>query len=120
MIISRYTIHTYSSARVRLNGPDDRFVEWLERSNYFCNASLKATRATRSADGQSLPEKRFPDADPLLVLADEKGSWINDGDEAVKKIVSFAPVDHAVSITSPLEKFAVQTTAEAANQIIST
>ena len=83
-----------------LNGLHDAFIEWLETCNQFCNSTIAGFAAQKpGSENHLLLKEQLGYTDPLLVVTDENGTWIIEGDESVKKIVSFAQAGEHVSIT---------------------
>jgi tagaturonate reductase len=77
-----------------LNGLEDGFIEWLESCNQFCNSSFDGVAPNGAETGaQALLKAEAGYTDPLLVVTDEKQRWTIEGDETIKKVVSFALAD---------------------------
>lgn len=104
-----------------LNSLEDGFIEWLECCNHFCNSQVEVM-VTMEDEKVAMAEltETLGYTDPLLVAAGENRSWIIEGDESVKKIVSFALAAEGVSVASGFGDHILTIPAEAINQIIST
>jgi len=87
-----------------LNSLEDDFIEWLEKSNYFCNSLVD-----RIVTG--MPEKEIKTAienelgytDELLIVSEVYSLWAIEGDEKIKDILSFAATDETVIIEPNIE-----------------
>lgn len=82
-----------------LNGLEDSFIEWLEASNRFCNSTLSnpAAGGTDTVN-RALVENAIGYTDRLLTIADKSRLWTIEGDDAIKKIISFALTNNGVNI----------------------
>ena len=86
-----------------LNGLEDRFIEWLETSNTFCN-----TLVDRIVPGKPKGEafqkvtEQLGYTDELLTMSEVYRLWAIEGDEHVKSVLSFAQADEGVVITNDM------------------
>lgn len=87
-----------------LNGLEEEFIEWLENHNCFCN-SLADRIVPCKPDGEFLSsiEKELGYNDNLLIMSEEYSLWAIEGDEHVKSILSFAPVDNRILIEPDID-----------------
>lgn len=84
-----------------LNGLDDGFIEWLESCNQFCNSAFaNVAPSGKETKTHVLLNDWLGYTDSLLVTADKSGGWNIEGDDAVKKFVSFAPAGDRVAFLS--------------------
>jgi len=88
-----------------LNALDEKFIEWLENCNHFCNSLVDrivpgADRTTRAEVEQELGL-----TDDLLIVSEVYRLWAIEGNEAVAEILSFAKADAGVVITDDIELF---------------
>lgn len=84
-----------------LNGLEDDFIEWLETCNQFCSSSWDGVLEDGTAtEKQQWLQETFGYTDPLFVIADEKRTWRIQGDDSIKKVVSFAQAGESVRIVS--------------------
>src|SRR6185437_2014088 len=87
-----------------LNSLEDDFIEWLERSNYFCN-SLVDRIVTGMPDEKikNEIENELGYTDELLIVSEVYSLWAIEGDEKIKRILSFAEADKGVVIEPNIE-----------------
>jgi tagaturonate reductase len=89
-----------------LNRLEDKFIEWLECCNHFCNSLVD-----RIVPGQpeALLQQRLEDElgykDELLIMSEVYSLWAIEGDEKIKNILSFAQVHEGVVIEPDIEKY---------------
>jgi len=89
-----------------LNGLDDAFIEWLERCNHFCN-SLVDRIVTGMPDEKikNEIEKELGYKDELLTVCEVYRLWAIEGDEYIKKILSFAMADEGLIIEPDIDLY---------------
>ncbi len=82
-----------------LNGLGDDFIEWVERCNYFCN-SLVDRIVTGMPDEETRVEieNELGYKDDLLTMCEVYRLWAIEGDDPIKKILSFAGADEGMVI----------------------
>lgn len=82
-----------------LNSLEDAFIEWLESCNRFCN-SLVDCIVPGKPDAATMEdfEKDFGYSDNLLIVSESHRLWAIEGDEELKKILSFSVADKGVII----------------------
>ena len=87
-----------------LNGLDYSFIDWIECSNYFHN-SLVDRIVTGMPDDEirSEIEKELGYEDQLLTVCEVYRLWAIEGDERIKKILSFAEADEGVIIEPDID-----------------
>jgi tagaturonate reductase len=87
-----------------LNSLEDDFIEWLEKSNNFCN-SLVDRIVTGMPDEKikSEIENELGYKDDLLIVSEVYSLWAIEGDEKIKRILSFAEADEGVVIEPNIE-----------------
>ncbi|MGN6543178.1 MAG: tagaturonate reductase [Ginsengibacter sp.] len=87
-----------------LNGLEDEFMEWLEESNYFCN-SLVDRIVTGMPDEETriAIEDQLEYKDDLLTVTEIYRLWAIEGNDHVKKILSFCNADEGVIIENNIE-----------------
>jgi tagaturonate reductase len=89
-----------------LNGLEDKFIEWVENCNHFCNSLVdcmvpgKPDKATQEAI-----EGELGCADQLMVLAEVFHLWAIEGNEYVRSVLSFEEVDEQVIIEDDIELY---------------
>jgi len=89
-----------------LNGLQDDFIEWLEHCNYFCN-SLVDRIVTGMPDEEIKNEiaKELGYTDQLLTVCEVYRLWAIEGNEHIKKILSFAGADEGVVIEPDIDLY---------------
>jgi tagaturonate reductase len=89
-----------------LNGLEESFIEWLEKHNYFCNSLVDRIVPGKpdEAAKQKL-ENELGYTDDLITMSEVYRLWAIEGNEKVKTVLSFAPVDSGVVITPDITLF---------------
>ncbi len=93
-------------ALAKQNNLEERFLEWLERANIFCNSLVdrivpgKPDEDTLAALGTELGY-----TDELLIIAEVYRLWAIEGDERVKRALSFCQADAGVIITPDIAAY---------------
>lgn len=83
----------------QLNGLDPKFLKWIERSNYFCNSLVdRIVTGTPEEKIKSEIENELGYTDDLLTLCEVYRLWAIEGNEHIKKILSFAEADEGMII----------------------
>lgn len=83
----------------RLNSLEDKFIEWLESSNYFCNSLVdRIVTGMPAKEIRDEIEKELGYSDDLLIMSEVYSLWAIEGDEKIKKVLSFAEADEGVVI----------------------
>jgi tagaturonate reductase len=87
-----------------LNGLDYAFIDWIECSNYFRN-SLVDRIVTGMPDDEikSELEEGLGYKDQLLTVCEVYRLWAIEGDERIKKVLSFAEADEGVIIEPDID-----------------
>src|SRR6185437_1767652 len=87
-----------------LNSLEPEFIEWIEKSNFFCN-SLVDRIVTGMPDEKikNKIEDELGYRDELLTVSEIYRLWAIEGDDKIKKICSFADVDDGVVIANNIE-----------------
>ena len=86
------------------NNLEPEFIDWLKKHNNFCNSLVD-----RIVPGQPEKEmvdelqKKFGYEDNLMVLSEVYRLWAIQGDEHVRKVLSFAQADSGVIIERDIE-----------------
>jgi tagaturonate reductase len=89
-----------------LNGLNDDFIEWLERCNHFCNSLVD--RIVTGMPGEEIRldiEHELGYSDDLLTVCEVYRLWAIEGDEHVKRIVSFAGADDGMVIEPNIDLY---------------
>ena len=89
-----------------LNGLNDDFIEWVERCNYFCNSLVdRIVTGMPDAEIKKEIEKELGYTDELLTICEVYRLWAIEGDESIKKIVSFAEADDGMVIEPDIDLY---------------
>jgi tagaturonate reductase len=89
-----------------LNGLEDAFIEWLEHSNYFCNSLVD--RIVTGMPGDNIKneiENELGYKDQLITICEVYRLWAIEGDDHIKKILSFAQADEGVIIQPDIDLY---------------
>lgn len=89
-----------------LNLLEDGFIEWLENSNMFCNSLVD--RIVIGMPPQELRNKIESELgykDDLLIVSEVYRLWAIEGDEKIKKILSFAGADEGIKIEPSIDLY---------------
>lgn len=88
------------------NGLEPEFIEWLENHNSFCN-SLVDRIVPGKPDKEICEEleKKFSYQDDLMILSEVYRLWAIQGDEKIRKVLSFASADSGVIIERDIEVY---------------
>lgn len=87
-----------------LNGLNDDFIEWLERSNHFCS-SLVDRIVPGKPDEAILKEleRSLGYEDQLMIMSEVYRLWAIEGDSKIKEVLSFAKADEGVIIENNID-----------------
>jgi tagaturonate reductase len=89
-----------------LNGLDEAFIEWLEKSNHFCSSLVD-----RIVPGQPDPalkssiESGFGYTDDLMIMSEVYRLWAIEGNDKVKSLLTFQAADSGVVIAEDINLF---------------
>jgi tagaturonate reductase len=82
-----------------LNGLEDSFIEWLEHKNHFCNSLVDRIVPGRPDRALQLEiEGELGYHDELLTVAEVYRLWAIEGDENIRRQLSFAEADEGVVV----------------------
>lgn len=89
------------------NNCDNRFVEWVQTSNHFCNSLVdRIVPGKMPVTEHAATEKELGYTDQLMIMAEPFRLWaIESASPKVKEVLSFSKVDEGVVITPDIEKF---------------
>src|ERR1700760_3471313 len=88
------------------NQLDSSFTEWLDVHNHFCSSLVdrivpgKPDEATKE-----MLEKKWGYMDDLMSVCEPYRLWAIEGDDAIRKVLSFHSADPGVIITPDITKF---------------
>lgn len=89
-----------------LNGLDNDFIEWLEGCNYFCNSLVD--RIVTGMPGEEIKKeiaRELGYTDELITMCEVYRLWAIEGDEHIKKILSFAEADNSMVIEPDIDLY---------------
>ncbi|HZF64887.1 MAG TPA: tagaturonate reductase [Chitinophagaceae bacterium] len=107
MIIIPTELITDNGARLKsivlqlasFNQLESSFVEWLEQHNHFCNSLVdRIVPGQPDADVLNSLCGELGYRDDLLIVAEVYRLWAIEGDERIKKILSFSAADEGVIV----------------------
>lgn len=82
-----------------LNSLSEEFMEWLEKYNHFCNSLVdRIVPGKPDATQQASLEAEFGYRDKLLCVAEAYSLWAIEGDEHIRKVLSFAEANEEIAI----------------------
>jgi tagaturonate reductase len=88
------------------NGLDFKFIEWLENHNTFCNSLVdRIVPGKPGKEELAALENTLGYKDELLTMSEVFRLWAIEGDEKVKKVLSFAAADAGVVIADDITQF---------------
>jgi len=89
-----------------LNGMNDDFIEWIEQCNYFCNSLVdRIVTGMPDIDIKKDIEDELGYTDQLLTVCEVYRLWAIEGDDHIKKILSFAGADDGLIIEPDIELY---------------
>jgi len=87
-----------------LNNLEDEFMEWLEESNYFCNSLVdRIVTGMPDEETRTAIEDELEYKDDLLTVTEVYRLWAIEGNDHVRKTLSFANGDEGVIIENNIE-----------------
>lgn len=88
------------------NGLDFKFIEWLENHNTFCNSLVdRIVPGKPNAEEMKKLEASLGYEDELLTMSEVFRLWAIEGNENVKKVLSFAKADEGIVIAPDINLF---------------
>ncbi len=89
-----------------LNGLEDAFIEWLERCNYFCNSLVDRIVTGMPDDAiKNAIENELGYEDQMITLCEVYRLWAIEGDNHIKKILSFSEADEGMIIEPDIDLY---------------
>lgn len=89
-----------------LNNLEPAFMDWVERSNTFCNSLVDRIVPGKPGDAESNEmEKERGYVDNLAIMSETYSLWVIEGNSKLADILSFSSVDKGVIITPDIELF---------------
>jgi tagaturonate reductase len=88
------------------NDLEPSFLEWLDLHNRFCSSLVdRIVPGMPDPESKEKLEKEWGYTDDLMTVCEPYRLWAIEGDESVKKILSFYTTDEGVVITPDITKF---------------
>jgi len=88
------------------NKLDSSFTEWLDRHNRFCSSLVdRIVPGLPESSVKEKLEKEWGYKDDLMSVCEPYRLWAIEGDDAVRKLLSFYSVDEGVVITPDITKY---------------
>ncbi len=88
------------------NKLESSFIEWLHNHNRFCNSLVdRIVPGKPDLSAKEKLEKEWGYQDDLMAVCEPYRLWAIEGDESIKKTLSFCTVDEGVVIASDITKF---------------
>ncbi|MEO6731820.1 MAG: tagaturonate reductase [Ferruginibacter sp.] len=92
--------------QAHLNGLDERFIDWLEHSNHFCNSLVdRIVPGKPAAAIKDALEGQLGYQDELITMSEVYSLWAIEGNDHIKSVLSFAAADKGVVITDDITLF---------------
>jgi tagaturonate reductase len=91
----------------RKNKLEDKFIEWLQSANQFCNSLVDRIVPGKLGETETkAATEQLGYTDELMIMAEPFRLWaIESSSERVREILSFSKTDEGVVITPDIEKF---------------
>lgn len=82
-----------------LNKMEDTFINWIDQGNFFCSSLVdRIVPGKPDPAFQTLLEKELGYTDQLMTMAEVYRLWAIEGDDFIKDILSFYPIDEGICI----------------------
>ncbi|HEY4156193.1 MAG TPA: tagaturonate reductase, partial [Puia sp.] len=89
-----------------INKLEEAFIGWVERCNYFCNSLVdRIVTGTPDAEIKAATEKELGYTDQLITFCEVYRLWAIEGDERIRKILSFCQADEGVRIEPDIDLY---------------
>lgn len=88
------------------NGLEGNFIDWLETNNAFCNSLVDRIVPGRPDEKiKKEIENQLGYIDDLMIMSESYGLWAIEGDEDVKRHLSFSQADSGVIVEPDIELY---------------
>ena len=88
------------------NQLEPSFTEWLDSHNHFCSSLVdRIVPGKPDPETKEILENRWGYTDHLMSVCEPYRLWAIEGDDAIRKVLSFHSVDAGVIITPDITKF---------------
>ncbi len=89
-----------------LNALDEKFIEWIETSNYFCSSLVdRIVPGKADAITKQQVQEQIGNTDELITMSEVYRLWAIEGDEHIAEVLSFAKADEGVVIAPDINLF---------------
>lgn len=89
-----------------LNGLEENFIDWLEKSNTFCNSLVdRIVPGKPDLEIKTAIEKDVGYTDDLMLMTEVYRLWAIEANAKIAEILSFAKADNAVVIAPDINLF---------------
>jgi len=91
---------------ITFNKLDSSFREWLDRHNHFCSSLVdRIVPGKPESSTKEKLEMKWGYEDDLMSVCEPYRLWAIEGDESIRKVLSFYSVDEGVVITPDITKY---------------
>jgi tagaturonate reductase len=88
------------------NELEDSFIKWLDLHNYFCSSLVDRIVPGKPEPSTKLElEERWGYRDDLMLVCEPYRLWAIEGDESIRKILSFFTADPGIVITPDITRY---------------
>jgi tagaturonate reductase len=88
------------------NKLEESFIKWLDLHNYFCSSLVDRIVPGKPDDSTKLElEERWEYTDDIMLVCEPYRLWAIEGDESIRKILSFCATDSGVVITPDITRY---------------
>lgn len=82
------------------------FIEWLDSYNHFCSSLVdRIVPGKPDPETTEMLEKKWGYTDNLMSVCEPYRLWAIEGDDAIRKVLSFYPVDEGLVISPDITRF---------------
>lgn len=83
----------------RFNQLSDSFLQWIDEANQFCNSLVdRIVPGKPKAEQKKEIEEQLGYKDELMIVAEHYRLWAIEGNDSIKKILSFEQADEGVKV----------------------
>jgi len=94
------------SGLAAFNKLESSFTEWLDEHNYFCSSLVdRIVPGKPDPETKEMLEKKWGYTDNLMSVCEPYRLWAIEGDDGIRKILSFYSTDTGVVITPDITRF---------------
>jgi tagaturonate reductase len=83
----------------KFNQLSESFLQWIDEANHFCNSLVdRIVPGKPNAEQKKEIEEQLGYKDELLIVAEHYHLWAIEGNESIKKVLSFEQGDEGVKV----------------------